>query len=196
MNTSSVKCINRPFTFLRVSAGSEELSVVIEYRGRPFAVTFVEDDCGLNPDEVQDVEWTEDELAAFSRGEWIFHHLRVSALDSNDDALEVLGMDLNAWESTFPSFRNPNDMIYQLCDKLCDDLDACRFPLRLSGFFVDQNGDTRDLKQAGKDYSFLIDQACKWVHVCDRNNMCFLVAVMYPTLQDVAKSGLVVNLIR
>jgi hypothetical protein len=188
----------RPVTFLPVTVDGKETAVVFEYRGRSLEVTFVVDEDGLQLDEVRGLRCTKEEKDAFERGGWFFHHLCVAALDADGNQLQVSNMEVEEWDSGLPSFRNHNDLIYKLCDKICNRMDRCKFPLSFSGFFVDWNGCTRKVEQGGKghEYSCIVDKACKRVDVFNNAGQCIFEADFYFTLRDIALTGVDVKLIK
>ncbi|WP_219096243.1 hypothetical protein [Pseudomonas sp. UMAB-40] len=188
----------RPVTFLPVVVDGVETAVVFEYRGRSLEVTFVVDENDLQLDDVRDLACSAEEVAEFERGEWFFHQLCVYALDADGNKLELCDAETEQWDSGLPNFRNHNELIYSLCDMICDELDECDFPLSFSGFFVDWNGDTRKVVQGGNgaEYACTVDKACKRADVFNRAGECIFEADVYLTLEDIAKAGVVVNLIK
>jgi hypothetical protein len=177
-------------------SNSEESEVVFEYRGRALKVTFVVDEDGLQLEEVKDFNCTSAEAEAFERGEWFFHHLSVEPLDADGTELTLSDLDIAEWFTGVPTCRDQNDAIYQLCDKVCDELDHYDFPLSLSGYYVDWNGDTRKFVQRGEKYSCMLDVECKRVDVFNREGLSIFEGSFYHTLEEIAAAGIVVNLIK
>lgn len=177
----------RPVTFLPLVENGVEVALNIHYRDRDFEVTFVVDEDNLQPDEVCDLVLSRKEKAAFKRGGvCFFHHLCVAALDADGVPLQLSDLDTDEWDHGLLNLRNHNDLIYSLCDNICDELDACDFPRSFGGFFVDWAGEARKFEALGDEYSCMVDSNCKFVDVFDKAGECVFKAEFYPTMEAIA----------
>lgn len=107
---------------------NNESAVVFEYRGQLIEVRFLPDEDGAKAtDQDNEFSSTPRQIKAWERGEWWFFHVLVRALDPESrEPLEADGFDFGRSYGRLPSRLNHSDLIYGLCDEVCDTIEEAR----------------------------------------------------------------------
>jgi hypothetical protein len=115
----------RPPFELRMSSDDEDAEVAVSYRGRRLMVTFLPDeDLGTPSGGEHEIPLTDAQEAAWDKGEWWYHHLLVQAVDDQGEYLLPPEATFESYPGRLPTFEDHTDLVFDICDHICDRMDA------------------------------------------------------------------------
>jgi hypothetical protein len=126
MSLKTAPQYERPVFDLRMKANDEDADGFFYYRGRLLRVTLLPDEDLHSPSGGEhEIALTDAQEAAWDKGEWWYHHLIIQAVDGLElTYLEPAKVTFGRYEGRLPSFQDHTDLVFSICDQICDRMDA------------------------------------------------------------------------